>query len=105
VVSFRPDDVGVLSGAFSSTEERLNSGLSFQHEIYHLTYLSEDTMMARNLQGSIILCRLRHCVVFSFTNDNGSFDDAMRATRQIAAQIQSTQENELNEIEYCDPAI
>jgi hypothetical protein len=53
-------------------------------------------MVARNLQGSIILCRLKHCVVFSFVNENGSFDDAMRATQQIAAQIQSTPENELD---------
>jgi hypothetical protein len=38
------DDVGVLS---------------FRHEIYHLTYQSEVPMIARNLQGSIILCRLK----------------------------------------------
>jgi hypothetical protein len=53
-------------------------------------------MMARNLQGSIILCRLKHCVVVSLANDNGSFDDAMRASQQIAAEIQSTPENELD---------
>jgi hypothetical protein len=77
-------DRGVWA-SFSRTEERLNSELSFRHEIYHLRYHPEDTMITGNLQGSIILCRLKHCVVFSFANDNGSIDDAMRATQQIAA--------------------
>jgi hypothetical protein len=40
---------------------------------------------------------MMHTIMTSvtFANDNGSFDDAMRATHQIAAQIQSTPEKEL----------
>jgi hypothetical protein len=90
------DDVGLLSGASSRTKEKLSNGLSFRHAIYRLTYHSENTIPARNLHGSIILCRLKHCVVFSFVNDNGSFNNAMRATQQIAARIQSTPGNELD---------
>jgi hypothetical protein len=83
------EEIDLLVETFDLPEGKLNRGLTFQRERFLITYHQENTIVAKNSFGALVLCRTEHCLVFGFCEGAVVFDDCFRAIENLAAEIQA----------------
>lgn len=78
---------------FSTLE--LQKGLEFQNERFMVIHQDQDTIVAQNQSGMLVLCRCSYCFVLSYLETGVIDENCLKATKDLAEWINKTPENEL----------
>lgn len=95
--TFHPIDLELeeLVKAFEFTILELQKGLEFQNERFMVIHQKENTIIAQNQSGMLVLCKCSYCFVLSYLETGIIDENCLKATEDLAEWINNTPESEL----------
>ena len=85
-----PSEFATLASAFNPNSEAAYKGIDFQGELYVVTSLSDDTLVAQKSSQSLVAARCQKCIVVGFNDDPMSFEKCVNAVNMLAESIRSS---------------
>ena len=95
--TFHPIDSELeeLVKAFEFSTLDLQKGLEFQNERFMVIHQKDDTILAQNQSGMLVLCKCPYCFILSYLETGVIDENCLKATEDLADWIKKTPESEL----------
>lgn len=85
-----PSEFATIASAFSPNSEAAYKGIYFQGELYVITSITDDTIVAQKSSHSIVASRCRKCIVVGFHDDQMSFEKCFNAVCELAQSLRDS---------------
>lgn len=85
-----PSEFAALASAFDTNSEAAYKGIDFQGELYVITSLTDDVVVAQKSNHSLVAARCQKCIVVGFNDDQMAFEKCFSAVNMLAESIRSS---------------
>jgi hypothetical protein len=84
-----PVEFAKIATAFKPNSDAPYKGMTFLGELYVITSISEDTIVAQRSNHSLVVTRCQKCLVIGFHDEQVPYTKCFQAVNDLAARLRT----------------